>query len=102
MCVKVNVTALSTDAAYNGVSKLLAFVNNDNDAAGITVSAPQPSSTTTETGSTATFTVVLSSEPTLAVSLGVASSNTAEGAVSAAGGFPLVFTAGNWNVPQTV
>src|SRR5207248_2293982 len=48
---------------------------------------------------TATFTVVLNSQPTANVSIGVSSSNTAEGTVSPAS---LTFTSANWNTPQTI
>src|SRR5207237_407283 len=55
--------------------------------------------TTTEAGGTANFTVVLASQPTANVVIGISSSNTAEGTVSASS---LTFTAANWNTPQTV
>src|SRR5437867_3852386 len=70
----------------------------DNDTAGITVT-PTSGLTTTEAGGTATFTVALTSQPTANVSIGLSSSNTAEGTVSPAS---LTFTAANWNVAQTV
>ena len=55
---------------------------------------------TTEAGGTATFTVVLNSQPTADVTIGTAARATpTEGTVSAAS---LTFTAGNWNTPQTV
>src|SRR5439155_765136 len=67
-------------------------------ATGITVT-PTSGLATTEAGGTATFTVVLTSQPTANVAIGVSSSNTAEGTVSPAS---LTFTAANWNVAQTV
>ncbi len=74
----------------------------DDDAAGFAVS-PATSSTsrlrTTESGDRATFTVALESEPTGNVVLDVASSDTAQGAVSLSS---LVFTALNWSAAQTV
>src|SRR5207244_6845453 len=54
---------------------------------------------TTEAGGTASFTVVLTSQPTADVAIPVASSNSAEGTVSTAN---LTFTAADWNVAQTV
>lgn len=69
----------------------------DNDTAGVTVSAI--SGNTTEAGGTATFTVVLTSEPTADVAIGISSSDTNEGTVSTAN---LVFTATDWNTPQAV
>ncbi|MFN7982691.1 MAG: hypothetical protein U0Q11_12600 [Vicinamibacterales bacterium] len=72
--------------------------NTDNDAAGITVT-PTTGLTTTEAGGAATFTLVLTSQPTANVTIGLSSSNTAEGTVSPSS---VTFTSGNWNTPQTV
>src|SRR5207237_554872 len=69
-----------------------------NDTAGITVS-PTSGLTTTEAGGTATFTVVLNSQPAANVTIGLSSSNTAEGTVGPAS---LTFTSANWNTVQTV
>ena len=55
--------------------------------------------TTTEAGGTATFSVVLASAPTADVTIGLTSSNTAEGTLSVPS---LTFTSANWNTPQTV
>ena len=49
--------------------------------------------TTTEAGGTATFTVVLNTQPTANVTIALSSSNTAEGTVSPAS---LTFTTANW------
>lgn len=54
---------------------------------------------TTEDGGTAQFTVVLDTAPTAVVTVGLSSSNSAEGTASTR---QLVFTADNWNLPQTV
>ena len=67
------------------------------NTAGITVSPI--SGPTTEAGGTATFTVVLASQPTADVTLAVSSSDLTEGTVSTGS---LTFTAANWNAPQTV
>src|SRR5207249_9160235 len=91
--------ATSTDPNYSGVNPAdVSATNTDDDAAGITVS-PTSGLTTTEAGGTATFTVVLNSQPTANVTIPISSSNTAEGTVSPAS---LTFTAANWNVAQTV
>ncbi|MFO0888459.1 MAG: cohesin domain-containing protein [Isosphaeraceae bacterium] len=66
--------------------------------AGITVS-PTSGLTTTEAGGTATFTVVLDSQPTGDVTIALSSSNTAEGIIDLGS---LTFTPDNWDVPQTV
>ena len=54
---------------------------------------------TTEAGGTATFTVVLKTQPTANVTIGLSSSDTTEGTVSPAS---LTFTTANWNIAQTV
>ena len=61
----------------------------------------------TEGGGQATFTVVLRSQPSAAVTVSVTSQDTTEGRVSAGGGAPaasttLTFTTGSWNTAQTV
>src|SRR5437764_672366 len=71
--------------------------NTGNDVAGITV-APVAGLVTTEAGGTATFTIVLTSQPTADVTIGLSSSDPTEGRVSPAG---FTFTTANWNVPQT-
>jgi hypothetical protein len=95
----VTAVAISADANYDGLNAAdVSVTNTDNDTAGITVN-PVSGLTTTEAGSTATFTVVLNSQPTADVTVGLSSSNTAEGTVGPAS---LTFTSGNWNVAQTV
>ena len=91
--------ATSADAAYNGINAAdVSVTNTDNDSAGITVT-PLSGLITTEAGGTASFTVVLNSQPTANVTLGLSSSNTLEGTVSPGA---LVFTPTNWNAPRTV
>ena len=56
--------AVSADPAYSGVDPSdLVFLNQDDDAASIIVNAPQPALTTTESGGSDFFEVVLSSKP---------------------------------------
>jgi hypothetical protein len=74
--------------------------NVDDDTAGVTVTAG--ALVTTEAGGTASFTVVLNSEPTADVNIPVVSGTPAEGAVTAPVGGTLTFTSVNWNVAQTV
>lgn len=89
--------AVSEDAFYSGFNPSdVNFINVDNDTAGFTVGAI--SGPTTEAGGTATFTVVLNSEPTADVAIALSSSNTAEGLATTAS---ITFTTGNWSVPQT-
>ncbi len=74
------------------------MTNTDDDVAGVTVN-PTSGLTTTEAGGTATFTVVLTSQPTANVTVGLSSSDLTEGTVAPAS---VTFTAVNWNVAQTV
>lgn len=69
-----------------------------NFAPGISVS-PTTGLVTTEDGGNASFDIMLDTQPTDDVTIGLASSDTSEGAVSTAS---LVFTPENWNVAQTV
>ncbi|MBD2654128.1 hypothetical protein H6G45_11670 [Synechocystis sp. FACHB-383] len=61
--------------------------------------SPTSGLTTTEAGTQASFTVVLATQPSANVTIGVSSSNTNEGIVNVNA---LTFTSSNWNVPQTV
>src|SRR3989454_653309 len=95
----VTAPATSTDGIYNGMNAAdVAVTNTDNDTAGITVS-PTSGLTTTEGGGTATFTMVLTSQPTANVTIGLSSSDLTEGTVAPAS---LTFTSGNWKTAQTV
>ncbi|HSF16394.1 MAG TPA: Calx-beta domain-containing protein [Vicinamibacteria bacterium] len=95
----VTAPATSTDLAYNTLNPSdVSVTNTDDDTAGITVS-PTSGLTTTEAGGTATFTVVLTTQPSGDVTVGLSSSDTTEGSVSPAS---LIFSTANWNVPQTV
>ena len=95
----VTAPATSSDSNYSGVNASdVGVSNSDNDTAGITVS-PIAGLVTTEAGGTATFTVVLNSQPSADVSVGLSSSDTTEGSVAPT---VVLFTAGNWNVAQTV
>ena len=95
----VTAAAVSTDPNYNGANAAdVAVTNTDNDVAGITVT-PTTGLATTEAAGTATFTVVLNTQPTADVTIALSSSDTTEGTVSPAS---LIFTTANWNVAQTV
>jgi hypothetical protein len=90
--------AVSADGGYNGLNAAdVAVTNIDNDTAGVSISAI--SGSTTEAGGTATFNVVLDSQPTADVTISIASTDTTEGTVSTSS---LTFTAANWNVAQVV
>ncbi|SVE20239.1 uncharacterized protein METZ01_LOCUS473093, partial [marine metagenome] len=91
------VDASSADEFDGTADQTVTATTTDNDTAGFTLSTT--SASVTEGGSTATFTVVLDSEPSSDVVLSVSSGDTGEATVSAS---TLTFTAGNWNATQTV
>jgi hypothetical protein len=91
--------AVSSDPAYSGLDPSdVSVTNTDDDTAGITVT-PTSGLVTSEAGGTATFTVVLTSQPANDVVISLTSSDATEGTVSPAS---LTFTAGNWSVARTV
>ncbi|MBI5759431.1 MAG: hypothetical protein HZA46_13005 [Planctomycetales bacterium] len=65
---------------------------------GVTVT-PTSGLVTAEGGGTATFTVVLNTQPTADVTIGISSDDATEGTVSTGN---LTFTTGNWNTAQTI
>jgi len=91
--------AVSGDPAYDGLDPPdVSVTNTDNDTPGITV-APTSGLFTSELGDTATFTIVLFSEPTANVTIPLASSDLTEGTVAPSS---VTFTPTNWFTPQTV
>src|SRR6185369_11969822 len=95
----VTAAATSTDPKYGGLNAPdVSATNIDDETAGITVT-PAAGLVTTEVGGAASFGVRLNTQPLADVVIGLASSNAAEGTVSASS---LVFTSANWNTPQTV
>ncbi len=92
----------STDTDYNdlGADDVddVSVTNNDDETPSVIVD-PTSGLTTTEDGGTATFTVVLDSEPLGTVTIGVESDDATEGTAAPA---TLTFTTGNWDTPQTV
>ena len=94
----ITAAAASADGTYNGMDAAdVGVTNTDNEAAGVTVSAI--SGNTTESGGTATFTVVLNCQPTADVIIALSSSTPSEGTVAPAS---LTFTSADWNNAQTV
>lgn len=89
----------SVDSAYAGLSdQHVDATNTDNESAGITV-IPTAGLVTTEAGGAATFSVVLTSQPTGNVTIGLSSSAAQEGLPTPN---TLTFTASDWATPQTV
>ncbi len=95
-------TTSSNDVDYAGIATAdVAVTNNDDEVPppGVVTVNPTTGLVTTEDGGSATFTIVLGTQPTADVSIGLSSSNAAEGTVLPAS---VVFNAGNYNVAQTV
>ncbi len=92
--------AAAVGGDYTGTNPTdVSATNTDNDPVGVTVTPSAIPLVTTEAGGTATFTVVLDSQPSATVTIGVSSGDTTEGTVSTAS---LSFTNLNWNLAQTV
>jgi Leucine-rich repeat (LRR) protein len=92
-------TVSSGDIKYNNIAVSdVSAVNADDDQAGITVS-PTSGLITTEAGGTAVFTVLLNTQPSSDVTIGLTSTNTKEGTISTSS---VTFNTGNWNIGQTV
>ena len=89
---------LTADAAYGSLTTTVGATNTDDDVPGITVSS-STAVTTTEAGTTATFLVVLTSQPTSSVTIPLISADTTEGTIDKN---TLIFTATDWKTQQTV
>ena len=93
----VSLKASGADAKYAALAtSTVSVVNVDDDKVGITVA---PTTCATTPGTTATFTVVLKSQPLGPVSIALSSDTVTEGTVAPA---TLSFTATTWNVAQQV
>ncbi len=94
----------SSDPGYNGLAG--ATVNasiTDNDTAGISVTQTGGTTNISEAGTTDTYSVVLTSEPTAAVTVQVSFATTqVQANGSSSSPLSLNFTTGNWNVAQNV
>jgi hypothetical protein len=94
----INGIASSTDASYDGLAMApITVVNQECDVAGINLSTT--SLTTSETGASASVSVVLTSEPLATVTLNLSSTNPGQGTLS---NNVLHFDPAHWNVPQTI
>jgi hypothetical protein len=99
--VEGNETAIITISSVNqgfiGSNEVHTLTINDDDIAGATVNVTD--NLTSEDGSTGSFTIVLTSEPTDDVTISLSSDNTAEGTISVSS---VTFTPINWNITQTI
>jgi hypothetical protein len=91
--------AVSSDGAYNGIAPdAIELDNLDNDTSDIQVSTLN-GFTAESGGVTATFTLVLESQPSADVTITLDSDDPTEGTVSPT---ELIFTSANWDQAQTV
>jgi ELWxxDGT repeat protein len=91
--------AVSDDPIYDGLdAEDVSVTNIDDDMIGVEV-IPTSGLVTSEGGATDSFTVVLTSQPSADVIIGLSSSNTAEGTLSR---HWLIFTSTTWNNPKSV
>ena len=100
--VQITLTGVTSgSASLDGTPANLTATNTigDDDNPGITITESSGDTETNETGTSDSFTVVLSSQPLTNVQLGIVSLDTGEGTVNPS---VLIFTNGNWNIPQTV
>ncbi len=97
---QINFTAIaSSDADYMalGLPAPVALTNIDDETAGLTIATINGSSS--ESGDSASFSVVLNSQPLADVVVNFASDDNGEGVPAVTS---LTFTSANWNAPQTV
>ena len=99
--VEVSHTASSTDSAYNNltVDKVTVTVTDDDEDAGVTVTPDAGLMSPVDEGGTATYTVVLASQPTDVVTVTPTSGDPDAVTVSPT---VLTFTTGDWATAQTV
>jgi len=101
--VDLSINTGSTDVGsgyYNATPGSLSASNVDDDVAGISLTAI--SNNTAEDGTTATFDVVLDTEPTHDVTVNFLTDDATEGTVTDPATKTLTFTSANWDTPQTV
>ncbi|MGL5080186.1 MAG: DUF4347 domain-containing protein [Microcoleaceae cyanobacterium] len=89
---------LTTALGYGLGTPTAVLAIQDNDVAGLQVQ-PISGLVTREDGGLAPFTVALTAQPTMSVSVSLNSNDLTEGTVSTP---ELIFTPGDWNIPQTV
>lgn len=95
----VTAAAVSDDPNYSGRNAAdVSVTNSDNDQANILVNSATVLATS-ESGTTATFTLVLTSIPTAPVLIPLRSGDLGEGSIDKT---QITFTSANWNQPQMV
>lgn len=94
----ISLTASSTDATYSGIAINSVTANiTDNDTAGVTITQTGGTTNVTEGGATDTYTIVLTSQPTVNVVI-----NINAGAQATVSQSSVTFTPANWNLFVTL
>ena len=98
----LTITTVSEDPDFNGLTQSIDMVNKNVDTVGVTVNGANL--TTSESGGSAVFSVVLKAKPEADVTFEVSSSNEAYGVIEGAADGKLVvtFTPENWDTPQEI
>jgi hypothetical protein len=94
----ITTAVTTTDTSYSTIIVPSVNVTNADDETPSIIFTPTNRLFTTEAGGTATFTTVLTDQPTADVTLTFTSSDPTEGIVTST----IVFTPTNWNTPQTI
>ena len=98
--ITLSIDDLNSDDTFDPLpDQTVSVTTTDDDAAGFTVLETAGSTSVSESGTTDTFTVVLTAEPASNVVIQVSSADTGEATVDQA---TLTFAPGNWNTPQVV
>ena len=96
--ITLSIDDANSDDSFDPLAdQTVSATTTDDDAAGFTVLETAGSTSVSESGTTDTFTVVLTAEPASNVVIQVSSADTGEATVDQA---TLIFTPGNWNTPQ--
>ncbi len=98
--IDITVNNGASDNAFDNLTDTVSVTNSDDDVAGFTIVESDGDTSTSEDGSTDTFTVVLNRRTLISnVVFNITSSDVTEGTVSPS---TLTFTTANWDTPQTV
>ena len=100
----LTITTVSEDELFNGLTQKIDMVNKNVDTQGVSVYVNGEMLTTTESGGSAVFTVVLKAKPEADVTFEVSSSNPEYGVIDGAQDNKVVvtFTPENWDQPQEI
>ena len=90
--------ATSNDPIYNGMNATDVSVTNRDNETGSIIINPTSNLITTEAGVQATFSIVLSNQPTANVAIGLSSSDNTEASISPT---QVIFSPTNWSTART-